>query len=133
MTDDAEQPLKADYLVVGAGAMGFAFTDEILTGSPDATVLMIDSAERSGGHWIHAYPFVRLHQASAFYGVASTLLGSGAIQAEGPEAGLHERANAADSRIWILCSPAISRIFSAMKSVPLASSNGAPPFSGSYS
>jgi hypothetical protein len=31
-------------------------------------------------------------QASAFYGVASTLLGDGRIQRDGPEAGLHERA-----------------------------------------
>lgn len=93
MTDDAEQPLKADYLVVGAGAMGFAFTDEILTGSPDATVLMIDSAERSGGHWIHAYPFVRLHQPSAYYGVSSRELGSDRIDTSGRNIGLRELAD----------------------------------------
>ncbi|MEF2162609.1 NAD(P)/FAD-dependent oxidoreductase, partial [Pseudomonas aeruginosa] len=40
------------------------------------------------------YPFVRLHQASSFYGVASTLLGGGRIQPDGPEAGLPERATA---------------------------------------
>ena len=42
-----------------------------------------------------AYPFVRLHQASTFYGAASTVLGGGRIQATGPEAGLHERADQA--------------------------------------
>jgi hypothetical protein len=35
---------------------------------------------------------VQLHQASVFYGVASTVLGSGAIQQQGPETGLQERA-----------------------------------------
>jgi hypothetical protein len=35
---------------------------------------------------------VQLHQASVFYGVASTVLGSGAVRASGPEAGLQERA-----------------------------------------
>ena len=40
------------------------------------------------------YPFVRLHQASSFYGVASTLLGDGLLQRDGPEAGLHKRASA---------------------------------------
>ena len=45
-----------------------------------------------GGHWRADYPFVRLHQASTFYGVASTVLG-GARQTSGPEAGLHERAD----------------------------------------
>ena len=35
-----------------------------------------DVTERAGvgGHWREAYPFVRLHQASMFYGVASTVL-----------------------------------------------------------
>jgi hypothetical protein len=37
---------------------------------------------------------VRLHQASSFYGVASTLLGDGQVQQDGPEAGLQERASA---------------------------------------
>ena len=36
---------------------------------------------------------MRLHQASAFYGVASTLLGGGELQESGPETGLHERAD----------------------------------------
>ena len=41
----------------------------------------------------NAYPFVRLHQSSTFYGVASRVLGGGRIQTTGPEAGLHERAD----------------------------------------
>jgi hypothetical protein len=85
--------LEADYLVVGAGAAGMAFTDALIEHS-DASVVMVDRRHSVGGHWLDAYPFVRLHQASAFYGVASTLLGQGRIQQEGPEAGLHERARA---------------------------------------
>jgi hypothetical protein len=85
--------LEADYLVVGAGAAGMAFTDALLDHA-DVSVVMVDRRHGAGGHWLDAYPFVRLHQASAFYGVASTLLGEGRIQATGPEAGLHERATA---------------------------------------
>jgi putative NAD(P)-binding protein len=85
--------LEADYLVVGAGAVGMAFTDALLDHA-DVSVVMVDRRHGAGGHWLDAYPFVRLHQASAFYGVASTLLGDGRIQTNGPEAGLHERATA---------------------------------------
>ena len=87
--------LEADYLVVGAGASGMAFADA-LTQHADVRVALVDRRYGPGGHWLDAYPFVRLHQASSFYGVASTVLGSGSIQREGPEAGLHERAGAAE-------------------------------------
>jgi hypothetical protein len=85
--------LEADYLVVGAGAAGMAFADALIDHA-DASVVMVDRRHGVGGHWLDAYPFVRLHQASAFYGVASTPLGAGRIQEDGPEAGLHERATA---------------------------------------
>jgi hypothetical protein len=85
--------LEADYLVVGAGAAGMAFTDALIENA-DVKVVMVDRRHSVGGHWLDAYPFVRLHQASAFYGVASTPLGLGRLQQEGPEVGLHERARA---------------------------------------
>lgn len=88
-----ERIVNADYLVVGAGAAGMAFTDALVDHS-DAHVVLVDRRHGVGGHWLDAYPFVRLHQASAFYGVASTLLGGGRVQHRGPEAGLHERADA---------------------------------------
>lgn len=81
-----------DYLVVGAGAMGMAFTDALIDHAPDVQVTLVDRRHAGGGHWEDAYPFVQLHQASLFYGVASTVLGTGAVQREGPEAGLQERA-----------------------------------------
>lgn len=84
-----------DYLVVGAGAMGMAFVDALTTAA-DVSVAIVDRRHGAGGHWLDAYGFVRLHQASAFYGVASTLLGGGRVQSEGPERGLHERASAAE-------------------------------------
>ncbi len=87
--------LEADYLVVGAGASGMAFADALTTHA-DVRVALVDRRHGPGGHWLDAYPFVRLHQASVFYGVASTVLGSGSVQHEGPEAGLHERAGAAE-------------------------------------
>jgi hypothetical protein len=87
--------VQADYLVVGAGAMGMAFTDALIDHA-DVRVALVDRRHGVGGHWLGAYPFVRLHQASAFYGVGSTLLGGGRVQQDGPEAGLHERATAAE-------------------------------------
>jgi len=90
-----DRVLEADYLVVGAGAAAMAFVDA-LTDHCDAKVVMVDRRYAPGGHWLDAYPFVRLHQASAFYGVASTVLGDGRVQSTGPETGLYERATAAE-------------------------------------
>jgi len=87
--------IQADYLVVGAGATAMAFVDALIDHA-DVKVVMVDRRYAAGGHWLDAYPFVRLHQASAFYGVASTMLGGGLIQMAGPEKGLHERATAAE-------------------------------------
>ena len=87
--------LETDYLVVGAGATGMAFTDA-LVGDSDAEVVMVDRRHRPGGHWIDDYPFVRLHQPSALYGVASRPLGDDRIDETGPNAGYYERATAAE-------------------------------------
>lgn len=83
--------IDTDYLVVGAGAMGMAFTDALID-HEDVHVTLVDRRLTAGGHWNDAYPFVQLHQASLFYGVASTVLGSGELQRTGPETGLQERA-----------------------------------------
>lgn len=84
--------VEADYLVIGAGAMGMAFVDALIDHS-EARVALVDRRQDVGGHWRAAYPFVRLHQSSTFYGVASTVLGGGRLQQDGPEAGFHERAD----------------------------------------
>ncbi|HEV3213553.1 MAG TPA: NAD(P)-binding protein [Acidimicrobiales bacterium] len=94
-----ERSLDIDYLVVGAGAMGMAFTDALIDHA-DVHVTLVDRRHAAGGHWLDAYPFVQLHQASVFYGVASTLLGGGAIQERGPEAGLQERARQSQIRAY---------------------------------
>jgi hypothetical protein len=88
----ATGPSETDYLVVGAGAMGMAFTDALVDHA-DVHVTLVDRRHTASGHWLDAYPFVQLHQASLFYGVASTVLGSGAVQQSGPEVGLQERAH----------------------------------------
>jgi hypothetical protein len=82
---------ETDYLVVGAGAMGMAFTDALIDHA-DVHVTLVDRRHTASGHWQDAYPFVQLHQASLFYGVASTMLGNGAAQQSGPEVGLQQRA-----------------------------------------
>jgi hypothetical protein len=91
LSDGVSTVVQADYLVVGAGASGMAFTDALIDHA-DVRVALVDRRHAVGGHWLDAYPFVQLHQASSFYGVASTLLGGGRIQQRGPEAGLFERA-----------------------------------------
>ncbi len=89
------QEIETDYLVAGAGAAGMAFTDALITDS-DADVVMVDRRHRPGGHWNDAYPFVRLHQPSAFYGVNSRVLGTDAIDEVGPNAGFYHRATGAE-------------------------------------
>jgi NAD(P)-binding Rossmann-like domain len=87
--------IEADYLVVGAGAMGMAFTDTLVA-ETEASVVVVDRGHQPGGHWITAYPFVRLHQPSAFYGVNSRKLGSEVIDAIGWNQGLYELATGAE-------------------------------------
>ena len=91
--------MQTDYLVVGAGAMGMAFTDALVDHA-DVHVTLVDRRHAAGGHWQDAYPFVQLHQASLFYGVASTVLGHGAVQQSGPEAGLQERARRSEIQAY---------------------------------
>jgi hypothetical protein len=86
-----EPSITADYLVMGAGATGMAFADSVLT-ETDATIVMVDRHDKPGGHWNDAYPFVRLHQPSSYYGVGSAALGTGRIDEVGLNAGFHELA-----------------------------------------
>jgi hypothetical protein len=83
--------IETDYLIVGAGAMGMAFTDTLVA-ETDAHVVLVDRGHAPGGHWRSAYPFVRLHQPSAYYGVNSRALGSDTIDRVGWNEGLYELA-----------------------------------------
>jgi hypothetical protein len=85
--------LDTDYLVVGSGAAGMAFVDALVADST-ADVVMLDRRHAPGGHWHDAYPFVRLHQPSAYYGVNSLPLGSETIDDSGANRGFYERASA---------------------------------------
>lgn len=87
--------IDTDYLVVGAGAAGMAFVDALIAAC-DADVVMVDRHEAPGGHWNHAYPFVRLHQPSAIYGVNSRRLGTDSLDTIGTDTGLYERATGAE-------------------------------------
>lgn len=87
--------VETDYLVIGAGLQGMAFTDALIA-ETDARVLLVDRRHAPGGHWNDAYPFVRLHQPSAFYGVRSRDLGEDRVDVTGPNAGFYERATAAE-------------------------------------
>lgn len=87
--------IETDYLVIGAGATGLIFADEMLTHS-NAKMVIVDRRFRPGGHWNDAYPFVKLHQPSAFYGAGSRELGSRRIETRGPNAGLYQQASGAE-------------------------------------
>ena len=83
------QQFETDYLVVGSGAMGMAFCDALIT-ETNADIIIVDKHHQPGGHWNDAYPFVRLHQPSAFYGVNSKKLGNNTIDTTGLNKGLYE-------------------------------------------
>jgi len=85
--------LETDYLVIGSGAAGMAFTDALIADS-DRDVIMVDRRHAPGGHWNDAYSFVRLHQPSAYYGVNSLPLGHDTIDRNGLNEGLYEQASA---------------------------------------
>jgi hypothetical protein len=91
--------IETDYLVVGAGLAGMAITDALLAHG-DATVTLVDRRHAPGGHWLDAYPFVRLHQPSSFYGVDSVHLGRDAIDRAGLNAGFYETAGPDELRAY---------------------------------
>ena len=84
--------IETDYLIVGSGAMGMAFADTFLTES-DADMVMVDRHAKPGGHWNVAYPFVRLHQPSTFFGVASRELSRFEKDKVGLNKGLYDLAS----------------------------------------
>jgi len=87
--------IDTDYLVVGAGAMGMAFVDMLLSDT-DATVIIVDAGHQPGGHRNNTYPFVRLHQPSAYYGVNSRPLGTDSIDETGFNRGFYELATSSE-------------------------------------
>jgi hypothetical protein len=88
-------PIDTDYLVIGAGAIGMAFVDTLLTDT-DAQIVMVDRHHRPGGHWNEAYPFVRLHQPAAQYGVNSRELSHGLKDSVGLNAGMYGLSSGAE-------------------------------------
>ena len=78
--------LEADYVIIGAGATGLAFADEMLSRS-DATMIVVDRRQHAGGHWNDAYDFVRLHSPAFTYGVNGLSLGTTHVETEGTNRG----------------------------------------------
>jgi NAD(P)-binding Rossmann-like domain len=83
---------ETDYLIVGSGASGLAFADTLVQ-ETDAHITIVDRHAKPGGHWNDAYPFVALHQPSAFYGVNSLELGTNRKDTIGVNQGLYELAS----------------------------------------
>jgi hypothetical protein len=86
--------LETDYLIVGSGATGMAFADIILS-ETNATMVIVDKFHKPGGHWNLAYPFVKLHQPAAYYGVSSVELGRKGVDEVGFNKGLRSLASGA--------------------------------------
>ena len=87
--------LKTDYLIIGSGAMGMAFADTLLS-ETDANMIIVDRFAKPGGHRNSAYPFVTLHQPSAFYGVSSKELSQGRVDELGWNKGLADLATGSE-------------------------------------
>lgn len=87
-----ESVLEADYVIVGAGAVGLAMADTFVA-ETSASIVIVDRRAKPGGHWNDAYPFVRLHGAAIVYGVNSLPLGTGRIDEVGLNRGHHELAS----------------------------------------
>jgi len=71
------EELVTDYLIIGAGAMGMGFLEEIIVNSSNIQAIIVDTRNKPGGHWNDAYSFVRLHQPAITYGNNSRNLGVG--------------------------------------------------------
>ncbi len=89
---------ETDYLVVGAGASGLAFADSLVAETDAVEVTIVEERPAPGGHWLNAYPFVRLHTPSSYYGVNSLALGEDQIDRVGENAGFYERATGQEVR-----------------------------------
>ncbi|MGQ0798975.1 MAG: hypothetical protein ACT4NL_02530 [Pseudomarimonas sp.] len=88
-------PIQTDYLIVGSGAVGMAFADTLLS-ETDAHIVIVDRYPKAGGHWNVAYPFVTLHQPSAYYGVSSLELSKRRKDTVGWNQGLEDLASGAE-------------------------------------
>ena len=89
------QHTETDYLIIGSGASGMAFADTLVQESQgsDVHITIVDRHAKPAGHWNDAYPFVTLHQPSAFYGVNSMELGANRKDTIGANQGLYELAS----------------------------------------
>ena len=73
-----------------------AFVDTLLDEMPDVDIVIVDRFAKPGGHWNSAYPFVTLHQPSAFYGVNSRELSQGLKDNSGLNKGLGDLATGSE-------------------------------------
>jgi hypothetical protein len=92
----SQRIVEADYVIIGAGAVAMAFADTLLSDS-NADMIIVDRRAKPGGHWNDAYPFIRLHSPSAYYGVNSRPLGGDKIDETGLNRGLQELATGAET------------------------------------
>jgi hypothetical protein len=68
----------------------------MLTEHSTATIVIVDRNSRPGGHWTKAYPYVKLHQSSCYYGVNSVKLGKHRDKYGNEVYDVHDRATGAE-------------------------------------
>lgn len=82
--------LTCDYLIVGAGVQGLAFTDALLKAKKGCRVIIVDNRSNPGGYWNDIYAFARLDEPNIFYGVPRLRLEDAKLNSTGK---LSERAS----------------------------------------
>ena len=88
--------LETDYLVVGCGAAGMAFADALIEASRMPTSSSSTVVTRQAGTGSRPIRSCGCTSRRSYYGVNSLPLGSEAIDRHGPNAGMYERASAAE-------------------------------------
>jgi len=71
MEEPETSTVVCDYLVIGAGVQGLAFTDALLGSDKKATVAIVDRNAQPGGVYNHTHSFMTLESHSYYTGVGS--------------------------------------------------------------
>jgi len=71
MEEPETSTVVCDYLVIGAGVQGLAFTDALIGSDKKATVAIVDRNAQPGGVYNHTHSFMTLESHSYYTGVGS--------------------------------------------------------------
>mmetsp|Transcript_40444 Transcript_40444/g.72670 ORF Transcript_40444/g.72670 Transcript_40444/m.72670 type:complete len:510 (-) Transcript_40444:315-1844(-) len=75
---DTQATVLCDYLVIGAGVQGLAFTDSLLQADKKAQVVIVDRNAQAGGVYNRTHAFMKLEMQGCYTGIDSLPLTSDA-------------------------------------------------------